>query len=399
MPDKLGCEDMNNSSRDTGKILSLDGMRFIAILIIILSHLEFFGNGSHGYIYTRYLHNAQPAVDYFFLLSGFGMMLSFARRNDNHQSTHVISVSDSFHFGIRHIRRIYPVYLLFLLIGIPYQIQSMLQFHGLWHTLVVSGGEFVLSIFMIQSATGLQRLSHVFNGPAWFLSSLFIIYLLSPNLMRFIQRHFHTGKRIVLGLIVNVMLIVVVSGLFMFVEAKSPFDDFNYSSPWKRVFYVTLGMFVAMLYLHTRDALQLRYGNMLCWLALALSVVWFLTRNTVSAGLSLWVYGIDVALCAMVIYSCAIADNSVTRFFSGKGIVWLGGRLSMYLYMSHYLIRMYLDEVFRLFDLRSFPMMLVETGLILALSFLISAGLYQIQRRIESRQNQGRPRHRRRTFC
>lgn len=384
---------MGNSDKSAGKILSLDGMRFIAILIIMLSHLEFFGNGDNGYIYTHYLHNAQPAVDYFFLLSGFGMMLGFIKRNHNRRSAHVASISGSIRFGIRHIRKIYPTYILFLLIGIPYQMQSILQYHDLLHTLVISGGEFVLSIFMLQSATGIQQFSHAFNGPAWFLSSLFVIYLISPKLMALIHQYFRTIKRIVLGLIANVVIIVVISGMFMFVEAKTPFDDFNYSSPWKRVFYVTLGMFIAMLYIHTYQIMRTVYGDIMCCASFALSIAWFLARNTVAPGLWMWVYGIDVVLCGVMLYSLAVSDNVVTRFFSGKEIVWLGGQLAMYLYMSHYLIRMYLDEVFRLYELRSFPMMLVEVVLILSLSFLVSTGLYQIQHRIDSQRGQNRPRH------
>lgn len=211
--------------------------------------------------------------------------------------------------------------------------------------------------------------------------------------MALIHQYFRTIKRIVLGLIANVVIIVVISGMFMFVEAKTPFDDFNYSSPWKRVFYVTLGMFIAMLYIHTYQIMRTVYGDIMCCASFALSIAWFLARNTVAPGLWMWVYGIDVVLCGVMLYSLAVSDNVVTRFFSGKEIVWLGGQLAMYLYMSHYLIRMYLDEVFRLYELRSFPMMLVEVVLILSLSFLVSTGLYQIQHRIDSQRGQNRPRH------
>ena len=59
------------------RILSLEGLRVIAIFIIILSHLEFIGdlNNKFGDFYIKYLHNATLGVDFFFLLSGFGLML------------------------------------------------------------------------------------------------------------------------------------------------------------------------------------------------------------------------------------------------------------------------------------------------------------------------------------
>lgn len=150
MPDKLGRKGVANTSKSTSKILSLNSLRFIAILIIILSYLGFLGNGDYGYLYTRYLYNAQPVVDYFFLLSGFGMMLGFVKRNRSRRSVRESSIIDSVRFGIRHIRQIYPIYMLFLPVGIPYQIQGILQYHDLRHALVISGSGFVLSIFMVQ---------------------------------------------------------------------------------------------------------------------------------------------------------------------------------------------------------------------------------------------------------
>lgn len=382
-----------NETNKNGKILSLDGMRFIAILIIILSHLEFFEKSiAVGSAYTWYLHNAQPAVDYFFMLSGFGMMLGYTKRHaaDNDGQ---ITPRESFQFALRHIQRIYPVYFLFLLIGIPYQIAGILQFHGLSHAMVVSGFEFVLSALMLQSATGIQQFSHAFNGPAWFLSSLFVIYLFSTLLMRFIYRHCTTKKRAVVGLGTNVIIAIIVSWVFAVIESRTRFDDLNYSSPWKRVFYVTFGMLIAMLFLHTRNGMKEKHANRLCWLSITLSCIWFLERNTLAPMLSIGVYGIDFVLCGLTLYSLAIARNGITRFLSQPRMVWLGGQLSMYLYMSHYLIRMYLDRVFVYFGLTNLPMRFVEAGLILALSFAVSLGILEIQHYVSENTRHAYPRH------
>lgn len=52
---------------------TLNGLRFFAIVTIVLGHLgclaEFFPN-------FRWAMNVVPAVDYFFMLSGFGLMLA-----------------------------------------------------------------------------------------------------------------------------------------------------------------------------------------------------------------------------------------------------------------------------------------------------------------------------------
>ena len=65
----------------TKRIPQLEGLRFIMCCIIILSHFEFLSNSKIvvGGGYTKYFHNATMAVDYFFMLSGFGICLSQKR--------------------------------------------------------------------------------------------------------------------------------------------------------------------------------------------------------------------------------------------------------------------------------------------------------------------------------
>ena len=64
------------------RIDSLTGLRFWMIMIIVLSHLTCLrGNYPYSSFYNRYLHNATMGVDFFFMLSGFGMMYSFRESN------------------------------------------------------------------------------------------------------------------------------------------------------------------------------------------------------------------------------------------------------------------------------------------------------------------------------
>ena len=54
----------------------VNGWTFFAMLLIVTSHLEFLSRTEMGEFYDRFLHNPTLGVDYFFLLSGFGMMIS-----------------------------------------------------------------------------------------------------------------------------------------------------------------------------------------------------------------------------------------------------------------------------------------------------------------------------------
>ena len=116
--DKMQCTPHNWTDRQ--HIDSLTGARFFAIMIIVFSHFEFLRQyGQFGEVYWRYFHNATMGVDFFFMLSGFGMMLSSIRR-DPYGLLPIGGIPGLINYGKRHIRKIYPVYVVFLLIGIPY---------------------------------------------------------------------------------------------------------------------------------------------------------------------------------------------------------------------------------------------------------------------------------------
>ncbi len=106
--------------KDKQHIDSLTGARFFAVMIVVFSHFEFLKQyGKCGDICWNYYHkNATMAVDFFFMLSGFGMMLSSIRRDPNGELP-IGGISGLINYGIRHIRKIYPVYVAFLLVGIP----------------------------------------------------------------------------------------------------------------------------------------------------------------------------------------------------------------------------------------------------------------------------------------
>lgn len=100
------------------KIASFTGVRSIMIMVIVVSHFEFLEQvESFGRFYTTYLHNATFAVDFFFLLSGFGMMLgNLGRIND--KDLKFPKISESLSYGINHVKKIYPVYLATILFGL-----------------------------------------------------------------------------------------------------------------------------------------------------------------------------------------------------------------------------------------------------------------------------------------
>ena len=154
---------MNNCKR-SGKIDALTGFRFMAIMVIIISHLEFIGEYEKiGLFYKTYIHNATLGVDYFFMLSGFGMMLSYQKKSN---SLMINGVKDCIMFAKKHVKKIYILYLISMASTIPYYIYMNITAWGgdFQDALLKIVIESIPCIFLVQSAIGLKVFSHSFNS-------------------------------------------------------------------------------------------------------------------------------------------------------------------------------------------------------------------------------------------
>lgn len=64
------------------KIDSLTGARFLAIMMIVFSHFDFLTcNENVWWVYKTFFKNASLGVNYFFMLSGFGLYVSYSTHN------------------------------------------------------------------------------------------------------------------------------------------------------------------------------------------------------------------------------------------------------------------------------------------------------------------------------
>lgn len=70
----------------TNRIDTLTGLRFIMIMMIVISHLEFlkFDDNLHNF-YANHLWNAGMAVHFFFIMSGFGLTYASIKHQENFQ--------------------------------------------------------------------------------------------------------------------------------------------------------------------------------------------------------------------------------------------------------------------------------------------------------------------------
>lgn len=145
------------------RIESLTFLRFIAALVVIISHF-----GVHISLFENTSLAGQLMVTFFFVLSGFVMTVSQYHKAD-------ISLIA---FWRDRLSRIAPVYFLSMGFMISYVIS---------HNLNIERSSIVLNILFLQSWFS-KDVSFALNYPSWTLSVEMTFYLLFPFVLHFIKK-------------------------------------------------------------------------------------------------------------------------------------------------------------------------------------------------------------------
>lgn len=226
-----------------------------------------------------------------------------------------------------------------MLISIVPYCGSRLHDQSLQTVVMNSVVKFIPSLFLLQSLTGLKTFSIAFNGVGWFLSTLFILYLVAPLLAKtFIKFDDRYTLQI---LIINIIGTVFAFAVFRFIDMRTPFDDLSYGSPYFRIFFIGDGMMIAKLFKENKIHLRKAASDIFVFVALA----WFPLRNTVAEYmLPELLRMVDIVLCVLMICALLNAKGYADMIFAGNTIVYLGG-LTGLMFLIHYPIRQYIGMI------------------------------------------------------
>lgn len=356
------------------RILQLEGLRFIMCCIIILSHLEFLGgSGIFGDFYTTYLHNATLAVDYFFMLSGFGIYLSSKRPE--------CTLKNAYKFAVDKVKKIYPAYLFSLLISLPITVYTLLKFSGIGKAILKLFVFLGADVTLYQSIAGTTMFSHSINGVCWFLSTLFICYIACPWLLRVVDKIRNKSQALIMICGLVVITLALSSGALLIQNNLSVLNDLWYGHPFIRCWYLAIGMCIGYLYKESKT--QMGSGQEL--LIGAIAIAYFFGRNSIPLGKGLLRF-LDIVLCIIFLYVFACGRGKLSDGLSTKLMVNLG-KISMYLFLFHYPVRMLIGTVFDNNGWNSEWLLLIQVALIIIITCLITYLYRFVEDRLEARQN------------
>jgi len=259
------------------------------------------------------ISNGYEAVDFFYILSGFVMVLAY---NDRLKTP-----EDNKRFWRNRFIRIYPGYILALIIYLLYLI--FYDVGNVKHLFSRS----LIEIFMIQSWIGKSSL----NYPGWSVSVEIFFYLLFPLLLKKVYK-ITIWRNFVIYIL---SFLLIQSAYFYFCHNKylytSKINLIFIESPFLHLTTFYLGMCCGLVFIKHHNVLN-RYKYLIKSSVYALLVIFFYSFLKISPGFLNVRIGLLAPFYALFLISFSL-ESYVTKFLGNKFFVFLGDiSYSIYIY-------------------------------------------------------------------
>ncbi|MFF2659436.1 acyltransferase family protein [Kitasatospora sp. NPDC058032] len=311
------------SGRNLSRLPSLTGMRWIAALLVFLTHVSVakpFDTPALNDFMSDYLSRAGfLGVGFFFVLSGF--VLTWSAKEGDRPSA----------FYRRRLFKLYPNHAVTWLVGLLLMARAGVE-------LTAAGT--VPSLLLLQSWIPSLEVIGGTNGPSWSLACEVLFYLSFPVILPLVRRIRPERLWLWVGVMTAVLFALPLIAQLLPGSPNSPWQPlsfwrywFVYFLPAARLPEFVLGILLARI---------VRTGR---WVAIGWPVAALLTVAGYALMITLpdaWGMAAPTALpVGLLIAAVAARDAAgVGTPFAGRTMVWLG-EVSFAFYMVHFLVIQY----------------------------------------------------------
>ena len=315
------------------RINSLSGLRAVAMLTVFCSHLVFLAETPLQGIYS-WIDNGRFGVNFFLVLSGFVLAFGYSKKLDAN------SLSRDVYFEKKRISKIYVPYLITLILAVPLHIYHVeLDEGSLSIELLIR--RLIINIGMFQSVIPFAKYSRSINGVSWFISTIFILYLLTPGLLRLNNKA--AKHYTLLKLVFLVFAVLFVHCCFYMAIRQIEYVRYAdrglsiiYINPLIRVFPFLLGIVAYNIYCLLGD-FQIENGSFFEILGIAVFLLWWILADKI--GLPTVVTECtDMLVSMLVVLIFAFSRRGIVSGLLSKQKMLNLGKISLEFYLLHYLV-------------------------------------------------------------
>lgn len=297
------------------RVEQLTFTRFIAAISIVIFHYgkasPLFNNKYLSFLFK----NANVGVSYFFILSGFVMIIAYANKGNV-----------SFYSYIKNrLARIYPVYILTILLVFFYD-----------KDYVGKGVDLFLSVLMLQS--WLPHKALILNYPSWSISVEIFFFILFPFLLNRIYSRMKF-RNIFIIVVLFWLMSQIVHNLIYSEVITVPFygkKDMMYF-PVLHLNEFLVGNLSGLFFIKYYKDYKKNYT-----IPIVVSLIIIMLLLKFPVGLNLHNGLLAVIFCPFIIL-LALSNDKITQFFSKKIFVFLG-EISFGVYLLQYPVWMFFSD-------------------------------------------------------
>lgn len=354
--------DSKGSSTPSRIIRSHTGLRGIAASSVFMFHLyelEGLKWGLNIKFFLPFLWGG-PAVDLFFILSGFILNYVYLSKN---------KPIDWRVYFVARVARIAPLYYITLLIsphqlGVFFKVLLCFPKYAVWF-----GFKFIAIIVLnlLMLAGLIYGFHYVINPPSWSISVEMVLYAtMFPLLARF-------AKKLNQGMI---WIIFMISLLMLYSCHGHVLPQFIYDWPWtflgRGVFGFTIGFFICSVIRNNKLPKAMSFGFVRALLLYGLTpVVYLLSINGVLPD------GTLVLIFPILVIYTALNERAYGGVLACRPLQWIGDR-SYSIYLWHYPILAYYGKLPKEFAELKYPLSaLVNCSLMILIVISVSGVSYR----------------------
>lgn len=321
----------------------LDSMRLFAMLLIFMSHCYFLNlSVDTEQVYNKYFCYSGLGVEFFIILSGF--FASYTYREESYSL-----------YVKKKIKRLFPVHWICLILG-----GYLLGIHCAKIPITTPVSCVLLQSIMPWFAST--------NPPSWTISTLFIIYLITPVLIRLCIRIPYRWY-LALALILGVGSTVI--NWYLYDPSNETMFWFLYVSPYFRIVTFSIGLFLG---LHIRNCSHEKLSRSL-YLS---SILEIFSLSFIVCIMFLWGkqacywYTIPISICILIF---AKGDGGVSRLLQNRHIVSVS-KISYCFYLVHFPILEFMGYLLQYKGVNTASYLWVCFGMSLIISLLLSSVIH-----------------------
>jgi peptidoglycan/LPS O-acetylase OafA/YrhL len=325
---------------------ALTGLRFVAAALVVAYHAHAMIPAFRTNPYLTFLGAGYTGVSLFFVLSGFVLTYNYLEPDGRG----VTSVRD---FLIARLARVYPVYLLGLVLGAPILFRELQKTGGM--SLVLREGAPIAAANLLLLQAWVPPYSCRLNCPGWSLSAEAFFYLLFPFIGALLVRRQQRS----LLLIITACWVTACAVAFGYMRldpdhigvATAATDVFSIKllkfNPLVRLPEFVLGIAAGLLFLRAPTLLGRSAALVSIVGALAIGAAYAVHEQLPYAMLH---NGLLAPLFAVVIFALAAGGGPLAQLLSTRTLHVLG-EASFALYLLHVAVLVYVIKALGIFGL------------------------------------------------